>query len=131
VLLAGAHWVAIDTASGDRGTASALNGLINADDDRSIVGDEGAQEEHEEEFAQTARGPGGAAEDTMIVLEVELMAEAHDAQSRGDGALTRSENGTDEQDLGMFPGAFAEDSGEGVQDLYNRTWQVKHFSILS
>jgi hypothetical protein len=33
--------------------------------------------------------------------------------------------------LRMFPGAFAEDSGEGVQDLYNGTWQVKHCSTLS
>lgn len=54
----------------------------------------------------------------MVVLEVGLVAEAHDARGRGDGALTRSEHGADEQDLGLLPGAFTEDSGERVQDLY-------------
>ena len=66
----------------------------------------------------------------MVGLEVGLVAEAHDAQGGGDGALPGSENGADEQDLGMLPGALAEDGGEGAQDRYNGTWQVKHDSTF-
>jgi hypothetical protein len=66
----------------------------------------------------------------MVILEVGLVAKAHDPQGGGDGALTRSENGADEQNLGMLPSPFAEDGGKGVQDLYNGTWQVKHISTF-
>jgi hypothetical protein len=53
----------------------------------------------------------------VIVLEVGFVAEAHDTQGGGDGALTGSKDGTDDQDLGMLPGPFPEDGSERVQDL--------------
>jgi hypothetical protein len=64
----------------------------------------------------------------MISLEVRVMAETNDTQGTCHGALTGRKDGTDKQELGMVPGAFTEDGGKWMQDLYNGTWQKEHHS---
>jgi hypothetical protein len=128
VLLAGAHGVTVNAAGSDLGAASAFNRFVNADDDGSIIRDKGAQQEQQHDLAEGAAGPGGTVEDPVIGLEVGLVGETDGAQGGGDGARTRGQERAGEQGLGMLPGRFAEERAEGVQDLYNGTWQVQHLS---
>jgi hypothetical protein len=128
MLLTGADGIAIDACGGDRGPAAPFNRLINANDDGGVSGDKGMQQEQQQPMAERPARLGGAIQDTVIVLEVRLVAQAHAPQGGGDSALTGSEDRADEQDSGMLPSWSAEQAAEGVQDLYNGLWQVEHLS---
>ena len=82
-------------------------------------------------MAERPAGPGGTVQHAVVVLEMRLVAEAEDTQGSGDGARTRGQDRADEQDFGVFPGRFAEEAAERVQDLYNGAWQVQHLLILA
>ena len=80
----------------------------------TVIGHKDAQQEQQEQVAEGTTGPGGAVEDPVIGLEVALVAQPHDAQGSGDGALAGREDRADEQDLGMLPGRGAEKAADGV-----------------
>src|SRR3712207_2794732 len=110
---------------GDLGAPPALNRFIDANNDGRIISDTGTQQEQQQEMAEGTAGPGGAVEDPVLGLDVALVAQPHDAQGSGDGALAGREDRADEQDLGVLPGRGTEAAAEGRHNLYNRPWQVQ------
>ena len=61
-------------------------------------------------------------------LKLAFVAQAQDAQGAGDRAFARRNDGANEQDLGAVPRLGAKGTAEGVQDGYNRAWQVQQRS---
>ena len=81
----GADRVTIDAALCDLLAPAPLDGLIEAQDDRT-AGGEGRDQQEEQNPASLQRVPAGAREYAVIVLERPLRLQARDAQRRGDGA---------------------------------------------
>ena len=51
----------------------------------------------------------------MITGIVAVVAESHDAQRRGHGALARGQDRAGQQNLGFQPGRAAKQRGEGME----------------
>jgi hypothetical protein len=65
----------------------------------------------------------------MIIDEVALAAEATDAQDAGHGALAGGQDGAEEQDLGMAPGAVTKQRRKGYNDRGEAGGQVQHGGV--
>src|SRR5512143_3828792 len=59
----------------------------------------------------------------MVVGEVSLVAQSHDAQGGGDRAFAGGEDGPDGQDLRVGPDAVGKQWSEGCQEDYHLRWQ--------
>ena len=62
----------------------------------------------------------------MVTGVVALVAAAHDAERRGDGALTHGQDRAHHQQLCLLPGRGREQHGEGSEDRYNGVGQGEH-----
>lgn len=107
------HGVAIDPFGADAFAPSPLDGVIDAQHDGSAR-HEVPDEEPEQDAAGSAGVPHRTIHDAMKVDEVPIPSVAHDAQYARDRASARSQDGADEQHLGVVPGAtLAEERGKG------------------
>lgn len=119
------HRVAVDPFSGDAFSAPPLDSVIDGKDQcarrRELL-----DEQREQPAARGARRPAGAVQDAMISLEVPLVAQTADAQRRGYSALTRCQDGTDEQDLHVLPDRLGKQWGERYNQARQFGRQCEH-----
>ena len=102
VAVAGANGITIDAARLDLGPPAPLDGVIEADHDRSLR-HEGGDQEQQEPVRDGAGRPAPLAEHAVVDGEARRLVEAHDAQRRRDRAPTRGENDTRHQDQNVAP----------------------------
>ena len=76
--IGGAHRIAINALGFDALAAAALDGVIQAEDDRTGWG-EGVDQQAQQQPGRLASAPASPAEHAMVVDEVALAAEASDA----------------------------------------------------
>ena len=62
----------------------------------------------------------------MIILKMLFSTQSHYSQNGGDRSFCRTQGGSDEQDLCMFPHALGEQSGKGFQHRDIFCSQGKH-----
>ena len=111
VAVAGADRVAVDAFGGDAPAAPALDGVVEAEDQRAARR-EGVQQQAQQHAPGCPSAPGGAVQHAMVVGEPPLAAEPGDPEDAGHGALARRQNGPDQQHLRMPPTALAEERRE-------------------
>jgi hypothetical protein len=104
----GAHRVAVDALGSDAPAPAPLDGVIDGHHERSLR-HEGINDQPQEDACPGSRRPRSLAEDAVIVHEVPLAAQPGDAQQARHCPLAWSQEGTDEQNLGVLPGAVDEE----------------------
>jgi hypothetical protein len=107
-----AHRVAVDALGADALAAPALDGVVQAENQRAAARREGVQQQLQQQARGGPRAAGGAVEDAMVVGEPPLPGEPGDPQDAGHGALARRQDGADQQHLGMLPAPLEEQRGE-------------------
>src|SRR5215203_6885452 len=122
------HWVAINALGCDALAAPTLDGVVETENDRTRR-DKGMVQQAQQQPGARLATPASPAEHAMIIDEVALAAEATDAQDAGHGALARGQDGADEQDLGMAPGAVAKQRRKGYNDRGEAGGQVQHGGV--
>ena len=60
--------------------------------------------------------PDVAVQDSMIILEMLLIAQSHHAQSTAHGPFSRSKDGAEKEDVSTFPNATREQRAECKDD---------------
>ncbi len=111
VAAAGAHGVAVDAARLDPCTPAALDGLVDANHDRSVR-HEGRDQQPEQAARRGLTRPAAAVEHAVVVGEARRPAQAHAAQRRGNGAPARGQDGACGKHQQVGPGRAGEASGE-------------------
>src|SRR4051794_2007082 len=125
VAVAGADRVAVDPLGLDVFAAPALDGVVEAKDDRPLW-HEGVQQQPEQHTRCGTPAPGGAGEDAMIVHEPPLPTEPDHAENAGHRALARRQNGSDQQHLGMAPTPLEEQRRKAEDHSGEAGWQSEH-----
>src|SRR4051794_19036570 len=109
-----ANRIAVDSPSLNLFTASALDGIVNAQHNRT-GGNESFYQEPQQKAAGFPATPASTAQHAMIVDEVAITAAAHNPQATGDGALAWSENGPDQKHLRLPPDTIRKQRGKGTK----------------
>jgi hypothetical protein len=60
--------------------------------------------------------PNGTIENTLVILKMLFSTHAHHSQNGTNRSFCRTQDGSNEQDLCMFPDPLREQPGEGFQD---------------
>ena len=122
--VAGAHRVAIDATRGDARAPAPLDGVVEADDHRTLR-HQGGDNQIEQGAGQRAALPAPAVQHLMVDGEVGGIRPSGHAQAGADGALARSEQRAHDQNEQVPPGRpgdmrakrlqpQAENSGDGI-----------------
>jgi hypothetical protein len=125
--VAGAYRIPIDTACADPATPSALDGVVQTNDDRAI-GHEPFDHNAQQSFGNSTRAPAGAVEDLVKGCKVGGFGPAGHAQAGSDGPLARCQQGAHHQNKHMLPAGcreagapclqpLAQDLGNGIADI--------------
>ena len=72
-------------------------------------------EQHQQDAGRLTGRPHRPIEHLVVAGVVLVVAQSHDPQGRGDGALTRGQDRDDQQHLGFPPGWAAEQRCEGKE----------------
>src|SRR5215204_4586850 len=104
--------IAGDAARLDLRAPAALDSLIDADHHRSVWY-KGRNQKREQTAGGGAPRPAVPVEHTMEVGEGGLLPQPHDAQGRGDGPSSWSENGSGDQHQQVLPRRPGEEPGRG------------------
>src|SRR5215208_5757917 len=120
--VAGADRIAVDAARLDLRAPAPLDGLIDADHHRSAWHN-GRDQKREQAAGAGATRPAVPVEHTMEVGEGGLLPQPHDAQGRGDGPPSWSENGSGDQHQQVLPRRPGEKSLEGGHPLGQDSWR--------
>jgi site-specific DNA recombinase len=107
----GADGVAVDALGADALAAPALDGVVEAEEDRAARR-EGIEQQPEEDARRRLPAPGGAVEHPVIADEPPFAREAADPQDGGHGARPGRQDGADQQHLGVPPTPLAEERRE-------------------
>jgi hypothetical protein len=108
VAFGGADRIAVDALGADALATAALNRVVDPEHD-GTTRDKGGDQQPKQQAGRRAEVPDRTVEDTMVVGEPPLTAEAGDPQQAGHGALAGGENGADQQQLGMAPGPLLQE----------------------
>lgn len=73
-----------------------------------------------------AAKPAHPAQDAMEHLKLLFLAQSHDAQTGSKRTLAERKNGTDQQNLNLFPGLLTKQQFKEAQHMHNLRWQVQH-----
>jgi hypothetical protein len=119
-----AYRIAVDTACLDPCSQPALDGVIQADQNRFVMGDEGVDQQTEETARQPAAGPDVTVEHAVIVGKMCDLIEPHDAQGRGDRAPARYEDRSRYQHQDMPPRGRGETGSERFHPCSQHARQV-------
>jgi hypothetical protein len=114
VAVAGAHRIAIDASGCDLLATSALNRLVDTQDQRAS-GREGGHEQVQEHAASASARPNGPIENAVIRLEIGQVSQTSRAQARADHATARSQQGPNDEVRHMASGPARELRRELVQ----------------
>ena len=128
VAAGGADRITIDAAGPDALAPAPLDRVVEAQHHRAARRERRDQVPEQDAGAGVGR-PGGAVEDAVEVDEATLMGTAHDTQQAGDRASARSQDGAQEQDPGVAPGAVDEQRREGQDDPGEAGGQVRHGGV--
>jgi hypothetical protein len=112
------HWVTVDPFGFNFGAAPPLNRVINSKDEFPL-GRKCGHQQAQQDLASRQSRPSRSIQDTMIVLKMDLLALAHNAQTSRDRAFTGGEKSPDQQHFDVFPNWF----GEKRRELYNQVQQ--------
>ena len=108
--LAGAHSVSVHAQSADVTAAAALDRLVYTEHHRLIISSERSHQKHQQDSAELERREDCTVEDMVVLGESCVVAESHDTKRRRDGALVRTEDGSEEQHLSFQPCPLLEQS---------------------
>ena len=100
--------------------------VVQPDHERRVVRNKGSYQQVQHDATKRPARPRRAVEHAMIVLELRLGAQAHHAQRCRHGALARSQDRANQQDVGPRPDPFAKGGFKVPQYLYNWWRQVPH-----
>ena len=117
----GAHGIAIAPPGLDPAATASLDRVIDGQDDGPIARNEG-DDQAQEDLTGGEAGPGITVQDAVIIGEVPLPAEPHDAQDGADGARSGGQDGPDGEGLSLGPDAVGEEWCKGGQDGYHLGW---------
>lgn len=109
------HRVAVDAFGFDLGAAPPLDRVINPKNEFAIRRECGDQQS-QQDLARRQSSPSRPIQDSMIVLKMDLLALAHNAQASRDRAFAGSQDRSNQQDFGVFPNGLGEQRGK----LYNQ-----------
>jgi hypothetical protein len=84
--VAGTHWVPVDPFGLDAPPTASFQGVVQTQH-QGTKGSEGVHQQDQQQTTGFPAGPGGPVQDSVIVLEAPGLAQAHDPQGGGDGAL--------------------------------------------
>lgn len=125
-----AHYrVAVDAFGGDLHAFAAFDGVVQTEYERAGWDERGDQEPQEGSAGCEVR-PGRAVEHAVVVLEMHLEAQAHDAQGAGDGAFAWGEDRASDEGLRVLPDAVGEQRGERAEKI-SPAGHRQHWSILA
>ena len=124
----GAHGISVDPQGADPWTLAALQGLVDAEDQRAIASVQMLEQQPEQDIGCLQWRPGCPVQHVMVASIVSITAEPHDPQRRRHRALTRCQDRTHQQHLGLAPSPVLEQDGEGNENGYNGIRQGKHRS---
>ncbi len=113
-----AHRVTIDPFSLDLLPASSLNRIVETHD-QDALWRKGVNQQGEQNPARGKTRPHGTVQDAMIVLEVLLVTQPHDAQGGSDSAFSWREQRALDEHLGMRPNRL----GKEWSESYNQACQ--------
>src|SRR3954470_13116505 len=114
VAMAGPNRIPINPARLDFGPPAPLDGVVEANHDRSRR-HEGSNEEQQEAVRDGAGGPAPCAEHPVVDGEPRPLVETHDTQRRRDRPPTRGEQGPCDQDQNVAPDCGGEGGRKGLQ----------------
>jgi hypothetical protein len=121
----GAHRITVNATGFNLLATASLNGVVESHHEYPIRREDGNQQ-REQDATGRQRRPSGAAQDAMIVLEVLIRTQTADTQGSGDGALTRRENGTDNEYLHTLEHGLGEQRREAYNEARQFERQCRH-----
>ena len=125
--MAGSYRVPVDATCGDPASPSALNGVVQTDDDRAS-GHEPLHHDAQQPSGNSTGAPSGAVEDLVKGCKVGGFGPAGHAQAGSDRPLARRQQGAHHQNKHMLPAGrrkagapclqpLAQDLGNGIADI--------------
>jgi hypothetical protein len=114
--MAGAHGVPVDAFGGDALAPAPLDGLIDAEQQRTGRGEGGHQQAQQHATHREAR-PARPVQDAMVALEAGGLRQPQHPQRGGDRPFARSEQRAGHQHEHARPDAAAEQWYEWLQSL--------------
>lgn len=123
------------------GGPSALNGVVQTDDDRAI-GHEPFDHDAQQPSGNSTGAPTGTVEDLVIAGKVACLSPAGHAQAGSNGPLARRQQGAHHQNEDMLPAGrrkaatpclqpLAQDLGNGIADIGIRMVQHPMLRIFT
>ena len=97
-----------------------------AEDQRPVALIQVLEQKYQQDTCHPTGRPHHPIEHLVVAGVVALVAASHDAERRGRGALTRGQDRSHQQELGLLPGRVGEQRGEGKQNGYNGIGQGEH-----
>src|SRR6185295_16201716 len=122
--LAGAGPITVNAAGGDASAPTPLNGFVHAED-QGPGGPKSLDQLLEQPLCGSQRRPLCPIEDSVVVLEMNCVTQAQHAQDGTDGALTRSQNSSQQEALGIRPDSCREQRRKGLQQAHQIRTLIK------
>ena len=131
LVAAGADRVSVDASGSDPGAPTPFQGFpigqcSHAENQGTVAAIQVLKQEQQQDAGRLTRRPHRPIEHLVIAGVVALVAASHDAQRRGHGALSWSQDRTHQQELGFLPGWIGEQRCEGKENGYNGRGQGEH-----
>jgi len=101
--MAGAGWIAVNSAGGNLGTPASLQRVVQADND-GPARNEGADQQAKQASCGLAAGPTAAIKYAVIVGEMRILVQTSNAKRGCQGPASGAEHGTDQQHQHTPPG---------------------------
>ena len=117
--------ITVDAFGCDPLASPPLDSVIYGKDERARR-HKGIDQQREQDARGRPARPSRTVQDAMVSLESALVAQAHHAQHRGDGALARRKNAADEQHLDVLPDGLGKERGEAYNQACQFEGQREH-----
>ena len=122
----GADRVPVDASGSDLGAATAFQGFVDAEDQRTVAAIQVLKQEQQQDAGGLTGRPHCPVEHFVVAGVVALAAATHDTERHGHGALSWGQDRAHQQHLSLPPGWIGEQRCEGKKNGYNGSGQGEH-----